>query len=121
MMGDLPTARISPATAFWRYGVDYVGNFLIKSIKGGGFEPFKVYIALFDCFSKRAVHLESISDLPAKAFIAIQKRFVSRRDKYSDIYNECGTNFVGAKRKFTKFENLAKLNRHNEYVSNSFI
>ncbi|GIZ02399.1 reverse transcriptase [Caerostris extrusa] len=48
--------------------------------------------------STRAIHLELVTDLSADAFIAALKRFISRRGKCSDIYSDCGSNFVGAKR-----------------------
>ncbi|GFV87208.1 integrase catalytic domain-containing protein [Trichonephila clavipes] len=70
MMSDLPSSRISPAPALMRCGVDYAGPFQIKIIKGRGSKSFKAYIALFVCFTIRAIHLELVTDLPADAFIA---------------------------------------------------
>ncbi|GFT01587.1 integrase catalytic domain-containing protein [Trichonephila clavipes] len=74
MMSDLPSSRISPAPAFMRCGVDYASPFQIKTIKGGGSKSFKAYIALFACFTTRAIHLELVTDLSADAFIAALKR-----------------------------------------------
>ncbi|GFT68474.1 integrase catalytic domain-containing protein [Trichonephila clavipes] len=79
MMSDLPSSRISPAPAFMRCGVDYVGPFQIKTIKGRGSKSFKAYIALFVCFTTRAIHLELVTDLSADAFIAAWKRDFSQR------------------------------------------
>jgi len=118
MMSDLPTSRISPASAFIRCGVDYTGPFQIKATKGRGSKSFKTYIALFVCFTTRAIHLELVTDLSADAFIAALKRFISRRGKCSDIYSDCGSNFVGAKRKLMEFQKLAKSKNYNEYVNN---
>ncbi|GFX81917.1 integrase catalytic domain-containing protein [Trichonephila clavipes] len=117
MMSDLPSARISPAPAFMRCGVDYAGPFQVKTIKGRGSKSFKAYIALFVCFTTRAIHLELVTDLSADAFIAALKRFISRRGKCSDIYSDCGSNFVGAKRKLMEFEKLAKSDNYNQNVS----
>ncbi|GFS63646.1 integrase catalytic domain-containing protein [Trichonephila clavipes] len=111
MMSDLPSSRISPAPAFMHCGVDYAGPFQIKTIKDRGSESFKAYIALFVCFNTRAIHLELVTDLSAL------KRFISRRGKCSDIYSDCGSNFVGAKRKLMEFENLAKSDNYNQNVS----
>ncbi|GFW86924.1 integrase catalytic domain-containing protein [Trichonephila clavipes] len=108
MMSDLPSSRISPAPAFMRCGVDYAGPFQIKIIKDRGFKFFKAYIALFVYFTTRAIHLELVTDLSADAFIAALKRFISRRGKCSDIYSDCGSNFVGAKCKLMESEKLAK-------------
>ncbi|GFW45425.1 integrase catalytic domain-containing protein [Trichonephila clavipes] len=58
MMSDLPSSRISPAPAFMRCGVDYAGPLQIKTIKGRGSKSFKAYIALFVCFTTRAIHLD---------------------------------------------------------------
>ncbi|GFU87019.1 integrase catalytic domain-containing protein [Trichonephila clavipes] len=117
MMGDFPSSRISPAPAFMRCGVDYAGPFQIKIIKGRGSKSFKAYIALFVYFTTRAIHLELVTDLLADAFIAALKRFISRRGKCSDIYRDCGSNFVGAKRKLMEFEKLAKSDNYNQNVS----
>ncbi|GFU32891.1 integrase catalytic domain-containing protein [Trichonephila clavipes] len=115
MMSDLPSSRISPA--FMRCGVDYAGPFQIKTIKGRGSKFFKAYIALFVCFTTRAIHLDLVIDFSADAFTAAQKRFISHRRKCSDIYSDCGSNFVGAKRKLMEFEKLAKSDNYNKNVS----
>ncbi|GFT55034.1 integrase catalytic domain-containing protein [Trichonephila clavipes] len=117
MMSDLPSSRISPAPAFMSCGVDYAGPFQIKTIKGRGSKSFKAYIALFVCFTTRAIHLELVTDLSVDAFIAALKRFISRRGKCSDIYSDCGSNFVGARRKLMEFEKLAKSDNYNQNVS----
>lgn len=55
-----------------------------------------MYLAVFVCFTVRAVHLEYVSDLSTGAFIAALHRFVARRGLPTDIYSDCGTNFVWA-------------------------
>ncbi|GFS67448.1 integrase catalytic domain-containing protein [Trichonephila clavipes] len=66
---------------------------------------------------RKSIHLELVTDLSADAFIAALKRFIFRRGKCSDIYNDCGSNFVGAKRKLMEFEKLAKSDNYNQNVS----
>ncbi|GFX81593.1 integrase catalytic domain-containing protein [Trichonephila clavipes] len=44
-------------------------------------------------------------------------RFISRRGKCSDIYSDCGSNFVGAGRKLMEMEKLAKSDNYNQNVS----
>ncbi|XP_035214030.1 uncharacterized protein LOC118187854 [Stegodyphus dumicola] len=117
LMSDLPSSRVSPAPAFLRCGVDYAGPFQIKANKGRGSRSFKAYIALFVCFTTRAIHLELVTDLSADVFIAALERFISRRGKSSDIYSDCGSNFVGAKRKLMEFERLARSATYNQNVS----
>lgn len=56
---------------------------------------YKVYVAVFVCFVVKAVHLEYVSDLFTDAFLAALNRFVARRGRPTDIYTDCGTNFVG--------------------------
>jgi len=66
---------------------------------------YKVYIAVFVCFVVKAVHLEVVSDLSTKAFLAALDRFVARRGVPTDIYSDCGTNFVGAARQLKELIN----------------
>ncbi|XP_065084789.1 uncharacterized protein LOC135706998 [Ochlerotatus camptorhynchus] len=54
---DLPVSRVSPTRPFSLYGVDYCGPFYVKSaVRNRG--PTKVYVAIFVCFSTKAVHIE---------------------------------------------------------------
>jgi len=54
----------------------------------------KSYIALFVCFSTHAVHLETLSNLSADAFLAGLRLFVSRRGLPKTLYSDNGSNFV---------------------------
>lgn len=58
----------------------------------------KAYLCVFVCLSVKAVHLELVSDLTTKAFLATLRRFIARRGKPSLIRSDHGTNFVGAAR-----------------------
>ncbi|GFX88116.1 uncharacterized protein TNCV_159311 [Trichonephila clavipes] len=78
-MGDLPESRVCPSSVFQRTGIDFAGPFLIRSSKGRGSRNTKCYICVFVCLATKAVHLEVVSDLTSKAFIACLKRFVARR------------------------------------------
>jgi len=66
---------------------------------------YKVYVAVFVCFVVKAVHLEVVSDLSTKAFIAALNRFVARRGLPVDVYSDCGTKFVGAAAQLKKLVN----------------
>ncbi|XP_030761095.1 uncharacterized protein LOC115886162 [Sitophilus oryzae] len=96
LMGNLPQKRLEMNYPFQVCGVDYAGPFSIKDRKGRGAKTSKCYLALFVCFSTKAVHLELVSDLTTNSFICSLKRFISRRGKPVRIYSDNGTNLVGA-------------------------
>ncbi|XP_052895596.1 uncharacterized protein LOC128302785 [Anopheles moucheti] len=56
-VADLPESRVTPTRPFAVSGVDYCGPFLLKSTIRNR-SPTKAYIAIFVCFSTRAVHIE---------------------------------------------------------------
>lgn len=97
LMGQLPKDRVQMSRPFSISGVDFTGPFIVRSgirrIVGK-----KVWIAVFICFSTRAVHLELVEDMTSDAFLACLKRFISRRGRCSVMYSDNGTNFVGAQR-----------------------
>ncbi|XP_024867312.1 uncharacterized protein LOC112451722 [Temnothorax curvispinosus] len=97
-MGSLPRARVTPARPFQRTGVDYAGPIHIRTTKGRGHRAHKAFIAVFVCLVTKAVHLEVVSDYTTEAFLAALRRFTARRGLCSDIYSDCGTNFIGADR-----------------------
>lgn len=97
LMGMLPPERITPCGPFTNTGIDYAGPFAIRVSKGRGTKSYKGYIALFVCFSTKAVHLELVSDLTTAAFLAAFKRFAARRGTPLNVYTDNGTNFVGAR------------------------
>ena len=65
LMGDLPVERISPSSAFTHAGLDYCGPISTKS------KNEKVYVAIFICFSTKAVHLEPVETLTKEACLSI--------------------------------------------------
>jgi len=101
-MGDLPKERISPSTPFTHTGLDFAGPLTAK-VKGG---TEKVYLAIFVCFSTKAVHIEVVSSLSAQSCIAALHRFTSRRGVPTRIYSDNGTNFVGARSELATLRNL---------------
>jgi hypothetical protein len=54
------------------------------------------YEAQYTLMNIKAVHLEAVTDLTTKSFIAALKRFISRRGIPSTVHCDHGTNFVGA-------------------------
>ena len=112
IMGNLPSNRLIPSRPFNKCGVDYAGPILTKRYKGRCKSIEKSYIALFVCFTTKAIHLELVSDLSVESFLASLRRFISRRGRPADIYSDNGTNFVGAK---NVLESLRKYVQTNEY------
>lgn len=96
LMGDLPAARVNQIKAFSCAGVDYGGPFTITMGRGRAIRSQKAYLCLFVCFATKALHLELVSDLTSEAFLAALRRFVARRGRCSQLFSDCGTNFVGA-------------------------
>jgi len=80
----------------------------MRTSKGRGHRAYKVFVAVFICFSTRAVHLKAVSDYTAEAFLASFRRFVSRRGLCREIYSDCGTNFVGADRQLRELFRSAR-------------
>ncbi|XP_037821181.1 uncharacterized protein LOC119610139 [Lucilia sericata] len=96
VMGNLPYVRLNVARPLKHSGVDYAGPITLKNSTLRSAVVSKGYICLFVCMVTKAIHLEAVSDLSTNAFLAAFKRFESRRGACSDIYTDCGTNFVGA-------------------------
>uniref|UniRef100_A0A182EUR5 Integrase_H2C2 domain-containing protein n=2 Tax=Onchocerca ochengi TaxID=42157 RepID=A0A182EUR5_ONCOC len=74
-MPSLPESRVRRSRTFEQIGLDYLGPLSIKSPTG----VIKRWIALFTCFTTRAVHLELVEDLSAENFLHIMRRFIARR------------------------------------------
>ncbi|CAG7826059.1 unnamed protein product [Allacma fusca] len=119
LMGNLPASRVTPSRAFLHSGVDYAGPLMLRPMKGRSNKLFKCYIALFVCFSTRAIHLEAVSDMSASSFLAALHRFVSRRGLPSEIFSDCGSNFVGASRELKEFIKLTQSSDFNNQIAKS--
>ena len=110
-MGNLPHARVNPSYPFSHVGIDYAGPIKIRASSGRGIKSCKAYIVVFVCLSTKAVHLDLSSSYDTKHFLYAFKGFVSRRGLCTDIYSDCGTNFVGADRELRAL--------FNKYLSHS--
>ncbi|XP_076765007.1 uncharacterized protein LOC143432076 [Xylocopa sonorina] len=114
-MGDLPEARVTESRPFTHVGIDYCGPFFIKERKHRSRNQHKAYVAVFVCLAVKAVHLELVSDLTSKGFIAALKRFIARRGLCKAIYSDNGRNFVGAD---NELQELIKSNDYNQQLGN---
>ncbi|CAG9134415.1 unnamed protein product [Plutella xylostella] len=108
MMGQLPEVRLKPNRPFKSAGVDYAGPINIRFSPGRGSKSYKGYICLFVCMVTRAIHLEAVTDLTSKGFIAAFRRFTGRRGHCYDLYSDNGTNFIGADKQLREMFNSAK-------------
>ncbi|XP_011859105.1 PREDICTED: uncharacterized protein LOC105556617 [Vollenhovia emeryi] len=79
IMGQLPADRVTPNRPFFVTGVDFAGPIVTLLNRGRGRKTGKSYISLFVCFTTKAVHLETVSDLSSASFIAALRRFAGRR------------------------------------------
>lgn len=91
---DLPSPRVTPVRPFNSTGVDYAGPVMLRTAPGRGHKSTKAFFVVFVCLVTKAVHLNVASSYSAEAFLAVFRRFVSRRGLCAEIYS--GTNFVGA-------------------------
>ncbi|XP_076661018.1 uncharacterized protein LOC143364711 [Halictus rubicundus] len=113
VMGILPANRITETRPFTNIGVDYCGPFFIKERKFRNRMKIKIYVAVFICFSSKAIHLEVVSDMTTEAFIAALKRMIARRGVCKNIYSDNGTNFIGANNELTE---LSRVLNENEKI-----
>ncbi|EZA48995.1 hypothetical protein X777_12846 [Ooceraea biroi] len=98
IMGSLLASRTTISKPVSQCGVDYAGPLLLNETKRCNARSFKAYISIFVCFVTKAVHIEIGSDLTSEAFVAVLKRFISRKGKPAHIYSDNGTTCVGTKR-----------------------
>jgi len=108
VMGSLPSDRVRPSRAFTITGVDFAGPIITLVNKGRGRKTNKSYIALFICFSIKAIHLEATSELTTATFIAALRRFISRRGRPRILYSDNGTNFIGANRELKEVHQFVR-------------
>ncbi|KAF0709228.1 Integrase catalytic domain-containing protein, partial [Aphis craccivora] len=105
LMADLPPERVLRSRPFSCVGVDYAGPLQMREMSLRKSRSYKVYIAIFVCFAVKAVHLEVVTELSTDAFLSAFDRFVARRGVPSDVFSDCGTNFIGADKQLQKLVN----------------
>lgn len=116
--GQLPKSRIAPSRAFAVTGVDYCGPVYLKPVHRKAAVQ-KAYIAVFVCFSTKAVHLELVGDLTTAAFLAALRRFVSRRGLPTEIHSDNGLNFQGASNHLRELYDLLRDPVANAEITNA--
>ena len=111
-MGNLPAVRLLEEPPFTYCGIDMFDPFLVKD----GRKIQKRYGAMFTCFSSRAVHIETTSNLATDIFIQAIRRLISRRGNVRMIRRDNVTNFVGACIKLKKAFCEMDEKRINDFV-----
>ena len=92
-MAELPAGRVAYGEPpFTNCGVDLFGPITIKQ----GRKRLKRWVVLYTCLTVRCIHLEVVENADTDSFISALRRFVNRRGRPTDMYSDCGTNFVGA-------------------------
>ncbi|GFW11040.1 integrase catalytic domain-containing protein [Trichonephila clavipes] len=94
-----------------KVGLDYAGPIITKPNLKRSRVTLKSYIAIFICFSRKASHLEVVSDLTTEAFLACLRRFIARRSKPSVIWSDNATNFKVARNILNEWNEICKSNR----------
>ena len=124
-MGQLPESRATPSPPFEKVGIDLAGPLHVKLGRVRKPDFVKMYVAVFVCFSTRAVNLEAVTDLTTEAFLAALKRFVSRCGLSTLIQSDNGTNFVGAHKElmqaYLQLEQLHGKEEVTNFLSNNRI
>ncbi|XP_035226660.1 uncharacterized protein LOC118198990 [Stegodyphus dumicola] len=107
-MGDLPRDRVVITRPFEKIGLDFVGPVITKPNLKRSRVMLKSYIAIFICFSTKAIHLEVVSDFSTEAFLACLRRFIARRFKPSIVWSDNATNFKGTKNVLDKLFRICR-------------
>ena len=88
----LPSFRITKAQPFTITGVDFAGPLYVK--ENG--EMCKTYVSVYTCAVSRAVHVDTVPDLTAEAFIRNFRRFAARRGLPRELNTDNWKTFVSA-------------------------
>ncbi len=103
-MPNLPKERVSEVPPFTFTGVDFFGPLYCRGLTKNEGE-MKVWVALFTCFTIRAVHLELVTDMTAQTFLGALRRFVARRGKPRVIFSDNALQFKMTKTILKRAEN----------------
>ncbi|XP_055600725.1 uncharacterized protein LOC129749702 [Uranotaenia lowii] len=117
--GQLPNIRVRSSKPFQFTGVDYCGPFFLKPPHRRAASP-KCYIAVFVCFTTKALHLELVGDLTTTSFLSAFRRFIGHHGIPSEIHSDNGTTFVGAKRELKELYEMLRLKITQNTISNEF-
>ncbi|XP_062560004.1 uncharacterized protein LOC134224610 [Armigeres subalbatus] len=112
-MAELPKERVTATRPFSITGIDYWGPIQLKPNHRRA-APCKGYVAVFVCFTTKAVHLELVGDLSTSKFIQALRRFVARRGLCAEIFSDNGRNFIGAA---NELRNIIERKHHQQLIA----
>ena len=95
-------------TTFTFTGVDFAGPLYVK----GNGEMRKNYVSVYTCAVSRAVHLDTVPDLTAQAFIRNFRRFAARRGLPRELNSDNGKTFVSVSKMLRALFNSPAVRRH---------
>ncbi|XP_014215445.1 uncharacterized protein LOC106644452 [Copidosoma floridanum] len=95
-MADLSKDRVTPQRPFMISRLDYAGPIKFLFSKGRGAKNTNRFVTIFVCLTVKAIHIEIVSDLTSKAFLAAYDRFNAKRGACSCLYLDNTTTFKGA-------------------------
>ena len=98
-MAPLPPERLQQNLAFSIVGVDTAGPIKVKNDCG---KTVDVHIAVWTCFSTRAVHLNVLNSLHTDSIISALKEFTYRRGVPKQIYSDNHKSFAKSDREIRK-------------------
>ena len=101
-MGDLPTACVIPSFAFSQTGFDYCAPLNTKDSRQ---TLQKTQVALFICFSKKAVDKGTVKTLTKDDCLDGDKQFTARRGMPQNIYSDNSKTFTATRGK-VEFQRL---------------
>lgn len=108
VIADLPPSCVIPCRPFSIVWIDFAVPLTMSELKLRKTREYKVYISVFICRTVKNVHLEVVTDFLISAFLAALHRFIARGGLPSDIYSDCGTNFVDASKQLRQLFSEAK-------------
>ncbi|XP_055589930.1 uncharacterized protein LOC129742106 [Uranotaenia lowii] len=115
--GQLPSTRVIANKPFHITGVDYCGPFFLKPPHRRAASP-KCYIAVFVCFTTKALHLELVGDLSTSSFLAAFRRFIGHYGIPSEMHSDNAKNFVGANKELRLLYEMLGNSKTQERISN---
>ena len=149
LMGDLPKERVTISDPWDSTGVDFAGPFNVRAYADAPTthhdaakvkptakkrknavkviqrvpricETKKAYMAIFVCFSSKAVHIEAVGDLSTASCIAAFNRFTARRGKPKRIFSDNGTNFVGSRNEIDALQAALAKKKGSDSLPNNY-
>lgn len=113
VQGDLPGFRTRPTSTFAfkvDVGVDAFGPYQVKLTARKNSSTTKVWGLLFLCLQTRAVHIEPVSSMSTKAFLAAFDRFTARRGLCCRLHSDNAGSFVAGGKHLSECAEFLKNN-----------